>query len=123
MLQPAMDFTQRTLSRLPDSRQRLQVMSALYGVLLLAGAVPVIAMAAFLVTYLPNIAPAGGLLSVVAQALGVAAVVVRALLSGAADFVKAYPYTLGWLFVMAGLVFLWNGVYQRMVLEPQRSAS
>ena len=48
----------------------------------------------------------------------VAATVVGALFAGAGRFVVEQPTVVGWLIVLAGFVFLWGGVFQRLLAQP-----
>ena len=48
----------------------------------------------------------------------VAATVVGALFAGAGRFVIEQPTVVGWLIVLAGFVFLWGGVFQRLLAQP-----
>jgi anti-sigma factor RsiW len=123
-LAPAADFTERTLARLPNLAQRRAVLGTLYTMLLILGALPVIGLAWISFLLLPLLTatgPLGGVVTFAASLLTVAQVVVKAAVGSTIDFVAQYPYVLGWLFVMAGLVFLWNGVYQQLTLQVART--
>ena len=48
----------------------------------------------------------------------VGATVVNALFAGAGRFVIEQPAVVGWLIVLAGFVFLWGGVFQRLLAQP-----
>ncbi|HEX6383231.1 MAG TPA: hypothetical protein VF177_01045, partial [Anaerolineae bacterium] len=54
------------------------------------------------------------------KGLQVAGTVLRALLSAVGEFVVQQPSVLGWLLVMAGVVFLWSGVYRQLVSQPRQ---
>ncbi len=49
--------------------------------------------------------------------------VVDALLAGAGRVVAEQPMILGWAMLMAGIVFLWFGVVQRLVVQPRGAGS
>jgi anti-sigma factor RsiW len=120
-LSPAADFAQRTLARLPNRSQRIWTMSAVYGVLLLAGALPMLigywAIKEFS-QFLSEPTLARSILQSMAKMLELIGVVLGAALNGAGEFIQQQPATIGWLLVMVGMVALWGGVYQRM-LNPQ----
>ena len=119
-LAPAVDFTERTLARLPNLAQRRRVLGVLYSLLLVLGVLPVLGLAWVSFLLLPLLTatgPLGSAVTYLSSLLTVAQIVVEAAVSSTVEFVAQYPYVLGWLFVMAGLVFLWNGVYQQLTLQ------
>lgn len=129
MLMPAADFAQRALTRLPDRRHRAWLLASMYLVLLLSGALPVLA-GTWLVTQYGVLVQEPGVLGTLLRALAhtaeVIGTVVGALLTSAGRFVLENPSILGWLFVMVGLVTLWSGVYRQvlsMQFSPARTAS
>lgn len=122
LLQPAEGFAQRTVARLPSSRQRLWMGVAVYVALLLSGLAPLGAMAWIAIQYLPalfepalfrSLWKAGG------QLLELGGAVLSALLKGAGQLVGQQPALIGWLVVMVGVVALWGVVYHRLVLQPR----
>ena len=121
LLMPAVDFATRTLALLPNRRVRVRALGALYGLLLLCGLVP-LALGIFLAgRYAPVLSePAllGHVWSSLVEAGRVAATVVGALFNGAGRFVIEQPVVIGWLIILAGLVFLWGGVFQRLLAQP-----
>jgi hypothetical protein len=44
--------------------------------------------------------------------------VVGAVLTGAGRFVIEQPALIGWLIILVGLVFLWGGVFHRLLAQP-----
>lgn len=121
LLMPAVDFATRTLGLLPDRRVRVRALGALYGFLLLCGLVPLV-LGVFLAARYAAILSEPSLLSHLWESLvgagRVAATVVGALFAGAGRFVVEQPTVVGWLIVLAGFVFLWGGVFQRLLAQP-----
>ena len=121
LLMPAVDFATRTLALLPNRRVRVRALGALYGLLLLCGLVP-LALAIFLGARYAPVLSEPSLLSHLWESLvgaaRVAATVVGALFPGAGRFVIEQPTVVGWLIVLAGFVFLWGGVFQRLLAQP-----
>ena len=120
-LSPAADFTQRTLARLPHSRQRLWFLGLVYVCLLLAGLVP----AGIMVWLVVQVGPIlfrpeliRSLLEAGSNLLHLVQIVLNALINSLGSLIGQQPAILGWLLVMAGMVFIWNGVYRQMV-TPQ----
>ncbi len=117
-LSPAADFTQRTVARLPNRKLRLWALGLVYSVLWLAGILPAL-LAATAAALL-----AGGSLAEFAETaqrgLSVAGTVLEALGNGLGQLAGQYPAVWGLLFVMAGLVLLWNGVYRQLAQQPTR---
>jgi len=122
-LGPAVDFTQRTLARLPNRRYRLWVISAIYILLLLSGALPLLLVAWAISRFGPMVTEPAAIPELVAsidRTLQIMSTVLRALLSGIGEILIQQPAVLGWLLVMAGVVFLWSGIYQQLVSQPRR---
>jgi anti-sigma factor RsiW len=121
ILMPAIDFAGRTLARLPNRQARRAALGGLYTILLLSGIVPLF-FAIFLVArYAPVLSsPAllGGVWSSLAGMGRAASTVIQALMVGAGHFVVEQPMLIGWFIILAGLVFLWGGVLQRLVMQP-----
>lgn len=126
LLVPAVDFAERTLARLPNRRTRVWALSALYGVLLLSGIIPLL-LAGFIVLRYSPVLSEPTLLQRVFQSIASTAqvfvTIIDALLSGAARVAVEQPAIIGVALVMAGIVFVWGGVFQRLVLQPQPSGS
>jgi anti-sigma factor RsiW len=126
LLHPAVDFAERTLARLPNRRTRVWALSALYGVLLLSGIVPLVLAAFFVLRYSPVLSEPTLLQRVLASLTSMAQVIVTvldALLAGAARVAAEQPAIVGVLLVMTGIVFVWGGILQRLFLQPQPSGS
>ena len=121
LLMPAVDFATRTLALLPDRRLRVRALGALYGLLLLCGLVPLVIGIFLAGRYAPVLSEQALLEHVWSSLVGVgrvAATVVNALFAGAGRFVIEQPAIVGWLIILAGLVFLWGGIFQRLLAQP-----
>ena len=106
---------------LPDRRLRVRALGALYGLLLLCGLVPLVIGIFLAGRYAPVLSEPALLEHVWSSLVGVgrvAATVVNALFAGAGRFVIEQPAIVGWLIILAGLVFLWGGVFQRLLAQP-----
>ena len=121
LLMPAVDFATRTLALLPNRRVRVRALGALYGLLLLCGLVP-LALGIFLAGRYASVLGQPALLEQIVSSLvgvgRVATTVVSALFAGAGRFVIEQPAVIGWMIILAGLVFLWGGVFQRLLAQP-----
>ena len=118
MLGPAAGFAQRTVALLPNRRARLWAISIIYVLLLLSGILPILLVVWAANTVVPLISqPAfmGSVQRLVAQSVSLAGVVAEALIKGLGELIVQQPAILGWLLVLAGMVFVWNGVYQQLV--------
>lgn len=126
MLRPAADFAQRTIARLPNRRARVWALSSIYVLLMLAGIFPVLAGGWLLTRYAPIFSEPAVMQRVWDSVAGtgqVLATILGALLSGAGRLVVEQPSIVGWLLLLAGVVFLWGGFAQRLVLQPRRQLS
>ncbi len=126
MLMPALDFAERTLARLPDPRARRVALGAIYAVLLLSGLFPLVVGLFFVARYAPILSRPellGGVWASIAGVGRAAATVIEALLAGAGRFVIEQPALIGWFIILAGLVFLWGGVLQRLLAQPATAGS
>jgi len=125
VLSPAADFTQRTLARLPNPRHRLMALSAIYGLLLLSGLVPLI----LFIWLATQIRPAfnqpafvDGLLQGGEQLLGLGQTILAAFwqsLSDLGELIGQEPAIIGLMLVMLGAIFLWGGVYSQLTRQQQ----
>ena len=52
--------------------------------------------------------------------LSFATILLRAVGNGVGEMMVQNPAIAGWLFVMIGLVFVWNGVYRQLLQQPTR---
>jgi anti-sigma factor RsiW len=126
-LSPAAGFTTRTLARLPESRYRIWLISGVYGLLLLSGIIPLAALVWIGLLLAPAIRQPALLRTLVQsaeQVLPAIGAVLSALwrgIAGAGAIVGENPAIVGWLLVMAGLVWVWATVYDQLVLQPARS--
>lgn len=126
ILMPAIDFAERTLALLPNRRARRVALGTIYTVLLLSGIVPLMIAIFLAARYAPILSRPellGGIWSSVAGAGRAVATVIEALFAGAGRFVIEQPALIGWLIILAGLVFLWGGVFQRLLVQPEGVAS
>ncbi len=126
MLMPAIDFAGRTLARLPNRQARRAALGTIYTILLLSGIVPLLVAIFLAARYAPVLSsPAllGGVWSSLAGVGRAAATVVQALMVGAGRFIVEQPVLIGWFIILAGLVLLWGGVFQRLLVQPARVAS
>ena len=122
MLEPAADFALRTIARLPSARNRRWAIGALYVLLLLGGAVPLL-LGLWGASRLALLSQQPGLLASlwasIAKSVQVVGTIIAALLSSAGELVVRQPTSIGWLLVMAGIVFVWSGVVRQLVSQPQ----
>lgn len=126
ILLPAIDFTQRTLARLPNRRARRAAMGAIYGVVLMSGLLPLILGAFLAWRYAPILSQPqllGGVWASVSSVGRAAVTIMEALLVGAGRFVAEQPILIGWFIILAGLVCLWGGVFQRLLMQPADATS
>lgn len=116
-LSPAADFAQRTVALLPSRRARLWAISAIYGLILLSGLIPVL-LGVFLIGRLGPILSQPALVQSVLQSVQsttqVGQTILSALLNSAGEALLQQPTIIGWLMVMVGVVFLWGGVYRQL---------
>lgn len=123
MLSPAAGFTQRTIARLPSRRARLWAMGTVYITLLLSGLIPVILFVLAMVFLLPIVqqpAIIDSALQVLTKSVQLGGVVLGGLLSGVEQLFIEQPALVGWLLVMAGVVFLWSGVLRQLLTTPSQ---
>jgi len=124
MLMPAVNFAERTLARLPDRRARAWALGSIYVVLLASGILPLLLGLFFVARYAPILgqpAVLEGIGASLANLGRVTATVIDALLTAAGRFVVEQPAVVGWMIILAGLVLLWGGVFQRLLSQPARA--
>lgn len=127
VLSPAAGFAQRTMSRLPDAAYRVWFLSAVYGLLLVGGLLPVVFIAYVLVRLRPALnepAFVRSLLQAGEQVLRLAGTVVGAGIQALGDLGQLAGQQLvlvGWLMVMIGAVILWGSVYTQLTSRRQTS--
>ncbi len=123
-LSPAVGFAQRTIARLPNRRVRVWAISAIYGMVLLSGLIPLL-LGMLAISRLAPILSQPALVQSVLQSLQttlqVIGTIFSALLNSAGQVVLQQPSLLGWLLVMVGIVFLWGGVYRQLSFIPSNS--
>lgn len=121
MLSPAAGFTQRTVAMLPNRRARLWAISIIYVLLLLSGILPILLVVWAANTIVPVVSQPAFVESaqqVLDQGVRLVGVIAGALFKGLGELIVQQPAILGWLLVLAGMVFVWNGVYQQLVSQP-----
>jgi anti-sigma factor RsiW len=121
MLSPAAGFTQRTVALLPNRRARLWAISLIYVLLLLSGILPILLVIWAANTVVPVISQPAFIESVqrlLDQGVRLISVISAALFKGMGELIVQQPAILGLLLVLAGTVFVWNGVYQQLVNQP-----
>jgi anti-sigma factor RsiW len=121
MLSPAAGFTQRTVAMLPNRRARLWAISIIYVLLLLSGILPILLVVWAANTVVPIVSQPAFMESarqVLDQGVRLVGVIAEALFKGLGELIAQQPAILGWLLVLAGMVFVWNGVYQQLVSQP-----
>jgi anti-sigma factor RsiW len=126
LLSPAADFAERTIGLLPNRRTRVWALTAVYVALLVSGFVPLLLGGWLLNRYAPILREPELLQhmwSSVQSTAQVFATVVDALLAGAGRIMAEQPLILGMALLMAGFVFLWGGVVQRLVVQPRGASA
>lgn len=126
ILMPAVDFAERTLARLPNRRARRLALGAVYAILLMSGIFPLLVGVFLAIRYAPILSqPAllGGIWGSVTNVGRAIATVIEALFTSAGHFIIEQPALIGWLIILAGLVFLWGGVFQRLLVQPLEASS
>ena len=121
MLSPAAGFTQRTVARLPNRKARLWAISIIYVLLLLSGILPILLVVWAANTVVPVVSQPAFVESaqrLFEQGVRLVGVVAGALFKGLGEMIMQQPAIVGWLLVLAGVVFVWNGVYQQLVSQP-----
>jgi predicted anti-sigma-YlaC factor YlaD len=117
-LSPAADFVEKTLARLPNRQARIWAMGAIYGAILLGGLIPLVLIGYLGFRLLPVLSQPA-LLGSIYESLNItyraATVILAALLSGAGEVLIQQPIYMGVLLVVAGIIFVWGGVYKRLV--------
>jgi hypothetical protein len=127
-LSPTAEFAERTLSRLPLTPYRIWLVSGVYGLLLISGLVPLIAIIWLSAEFVPAFnQPA--FIRTVLQAGGHVAGVFQAILAAAwqgigtlGQFLGQQPNFIGWLLVMLGIIVIWGSVYNQLT-NPRRVAA
>lgn len=117
-LSPAADFVEKTLARLPNRRMRIWAMGTIYGAILLGGLIPLALLALLgyrLMPVLSQPALVGSILESLQTTQRTAGIVLAALVSGAGEVLVQQPVYVGYLLVIAGIIFLWGGVYRRLL--------
>jgi anti-sigma factor RsiW len=117
-LSPAADFTQRTIARLPNRQARIWAMGTIYISLLTVGMLPLALLLMGIVAVTSGFFT--GAAEMVNAGLTFVGIMLRAVGNGAGEIMVQNPAIVGWLFVMIGLVFVWNGVYRQLLQQPTR---
>ena len=120
-LSPAVGFAQRTIARLPNQRVRVWAISAIYGLVLLSGLIPIL-LGILAISRLGPVLSQPALVQSVMHSLQttmqVGGTILTALLNSAGEVILQQPSLIGWLLVMVGIVFLWGGVYRQLSIVP-----
>lgn len=122
VLQPAVNFRQQTLARLPHSRQRLYAGVILYLMVLASGLIPLAAIGWIAIQFIPVLGQPAfwrSLWQGAVESASLLQVMVTALFNGAGELLREQPIVLAWLVVLVGIVALWAGVYNRLVLQSR----
>ena len=122
ILSPAADFAQQTLIRLPNRRLRRFFLMGVYVLFVLSGILPWL-----LGMWLYNILQTSSSGSIILENFGQAAfkllqltsVLFDALLDALGQFIIEEPTVIGLLLIMAGIISVWQGVYQQLVMPPR----
>jgi anti-sigma factor RsiW len=112
-----LDFTERTLARLPNPSQRFWVLGGLYSLLFFLGLLPLIGAAWLAGNLTPIAAPPVIFRSMtvfIVEFWGLAQVVLRGLAVGAAQFIQQHPLIMAGALGLIGVVILWNNVYRQL---------
>lgn len=117
-LSPAADFTQRTIARLPNRQARIWAMGTIYISLLTIGLLPLGLMLMAIVAI--NSGFFAGAAEAVNTGLTFVGIMLRAVSKGTGEIIVQNPAIVGWLLVMVGIVFVWNGVYRQLLQQPNR---
>lgn len=124
VLSPAADFVERTVAMLPNRRARIWAVSAVYGLVLLSGVIPIL-LGIFAISRVIPVLIQPGLVQSIWDSLQstwqVAITIFSALLSGLGEAILLQPTLIGWVMVMIGVVFLWSGVYRQLNTATTKS--
>lgn len=126
VLQPAVNFRQQTVARLPHSRQRLYAGVILYLMVLASGLIPLAAIGWIAIQFIPVLGQPAfwrSLWQGAVQFAGLLQIMVAALFNGAGELLREQPVVLAWFVVLLGIVALWAAVYSRLVLQSRRVES
>lgn len=122
-LSPAADFVEKTLARLPNRQARMWAMGTVYAAILLGGLLPLALLGLVVYRLMPVLSqPAlvGSIFESLQTTYRMAGIVLAALASGAGEALVQQPMYVGWMLVAAGIIFLWSGVYKRLVVAETR---
>jgi anti-sigma factor RsiW len=118
-LSPAAGFVARTLALLPNRRMRIWAMGTIYGAILLGGLIPLLLLGLLAWRLMPILSQPT-LVESILESLQItyrtAGTVLAALANGAGEVLVQQPTYVGYLLVVAGIIFLWGGVYRRLVV-------
>jgi len=126
VLQPAVNLRRQTLARLPAARQRLYAGVVIYLMVLASGLIPLAAIGWIGLQIAPILGQPAFWRSIWQGALqfgGLLQIMIAALLNGAGDFLREQPLALAWFMALVGVIVLWAGVYNKLVLQTRRVQS
>jgi hypothetical protein len=124
-LSPAAGFAERTLGRLPNQAYRIWMSSVVYGLLLISGLLPLVAIIWITSQFGPALdqpAVIDGVLRAGGQVTQLADTVLDALRQGVinlGDLIGQQPAIIGIFLVMVGAILLWGGIYTQLT-NPRR---
>jgi hypothetical protein len=98
---------------------RIWAMGTIYGAVLLGGLIPLALLGLLAYRLMPVLSQPALLESVLGSLQAThrtAGTVLVALGSGAGQALVRQPAYVGWMLVMAGIIFLWGGVYRRLTV-------
>jgi anti-sigma factor RsiW len=125
-LTPAADFAHRTLARLPNRRYRLWLISGVYGLLLVSGFLPIIALVWLAIAFGPAIGQPAIIRSLFESAGHIVPLILAILnafwhtIGSLGTLLGQQPAIIGWLLIMAGLVALWGSTYNQLMRPRYR---
>ena len=93
-------------------------MGAIYGAILFGGLIPLLLLGYLVFRLLPVLSQPALMQSII-ESLGTtyrtAGIILAALASGAGEVLVQQPVYVGYLLVVVGIIFIWGGVYRRMI--------
>jgi hypothetical protein len=122
MIAAPRNFAAETIALLPNLAMRRTVSAALFTVLFIGGLLPFLFVVGLGLVVLGQGTAVYTLLDIISNFGQFSVVLLGAfgqLLIGLGDFMSQNPAVMGTLMVMIGFIFLWTGVYRRLVTVPQ----
>lgn len=116
LVEPAADFTEQTMLRLPNLSIRRWAFAISYALVLILGMVPILGAAVALTAF--SSADLVGSLQFLSSITRIVAEAALQIMVSWGDFVTQNPATIGMFLLMIGAITLWSGVYNQMVNRP-----